>query len=59
MIGNGSAVVLAIGCSGLAPRALGVTFELAAGKRSGLASGGALGQFQVFTQLLILFFDPL
>ena len=49
VIGNGSAVVLAVGCSGLTPRAFGVTFELAAGKRSGLPTGGALGQFQVFT----------
>ncbi len=59
VIGNGSAVVLAVGYSGLTPRAFGVTFELAAGKRSGLAPGGALGQFQVLTQLLIFFFDPL
>src|SRR5215467_373102 len=59
VIGNGSAVVLAVGCSGLTPRALGVTLELAARKRSSLAPGGALGQFQVFTQSLIFFFDPL
>src|SRR5215469_6956837 len=59
MIGNGSAVVLAVGCSGLTPRAFGVTFECAAGKWSGLAPGGALGQFQVLTQLVIFFLDPL
>src|SRR5215467_4563296 len=59
VIGNGSAVVLAVGCSGLTPWAFGVTFELATGKRSGLTPGGALGQFQVLTQLLIFFFDPL
>ena len=58
VIGNGSAVVLAVGCSGLTPRAFGVTFELAAGKRSGLAPRGPLGQFQVLPQLLIFFLDP-
>src|SRR5215469_1125895 len=46
---DGPAVVLAVGRSGLTPRAFGVTFESAAGKRSGLAPGGALGQFQVLT----------
>src|SRR6516225_9119832 len=59
VIGNGSAVVLAVGRSGLTPRAFGVTLELAARKRSGLAPRGALGQFQVLPQLLIFFFDPL
>jgi hypothetical protein len=59
MLRDGPAVVLAIGCPGLTPRAFEVTFELAAGKRSGLAPGGALGQFQVLTQLLIFFLDPL
>ena len=59
MLRDRPAVVLAIGYPGLAPRAFGVTFELAAGKRSGLAPGGALGQFQVLTQLLIFFLDPL
>ena len=58
VIGNGSAVVLAVGCSGLTPRAFGVTLELAAGKRSGLAPRGPLGQFQVLPQLLIFFLDP-
>src|SRR6516162_6920859 len=59
MLRDGSAVVLAVGCPGLAPRAFGVTLALAAGKRSGLAPGGALGQFQVLAQLLIFFLDPL
>src|SRR5215471_9329600 len=59
LLRDGPAVVLAVGCSGLTPRAFGVTFELAAGKRSGLAPGSALGQFQVLTQLLIFFLDAL
>ena len=59
MIRDGSLVMRTMGGAGLTSRTLGLTVRSSARERSGLASRGTLGGFQLLAQPLIFFLELL